>query len=88
MILLLIRKDKVNSVDSTVGTKEVNLRVGPPSIDGGESNRKVSQINSIRLFFIKMFTQNIKQTKIIWKCLAGCAMTKYILGHRLLETSL
>ena len=34
------------------------------------------------------FYKNMKQTKIIWKYLAGCAMTRYILGHRLLETSL
>ena len=31
---------------TTVATKEVVLRGGPPSVDGGQSNRKVNQINS------------------------------------------
>ena len=34
----------------TVGTKEVVLRGGPPSVDGGQSNRQVNQIN-IKLHF-------------------------------------
>ena len=30
----------------TVGTKEVFLRGGPPSVVGGQSNKKVNRINS------------------------------------------
>ena len=61
-----------------LGIINLHFKGGPP----------LKIISSVRLFFIKMFMQNLKQAKMIWKYLAGCAMTRYILGHRLLETSL
>ena len=50
VLLKSLLTDMLMSLDArmtnTVGTKEVVLRGGPPSVDGGHSNRKVNQINS------------------------------------------
>ena len=50
MILLLILKDNVNSIDSTVGTKEVILRGGPNQLMEGKVIEKLARLTPSDFF--------------------------------------